>query len=51
MLKLIALIVMIASMVDVYLNSSPIGALFIFATISILYLVISILMNELSVED
>ena len=51
MLKLIALAFMIAGMIDVYLNSTPIGALCIFATISFFYLVIDFLMEELAAQD
>lgn len=51
MLKLIALIFMIVSVVDVCLNGSVIGALCIFVAISLSYVVISYLMEELAVED
>jgi hypothetical protein len=51
MLKLIALAVMVIGMVDVYLNSSIMATLGIFAVVSFLYLVINLLMNELAVQD
>lgn len=51
MLKLIALTFMIAGMIDVYLNSTPIGVLYVFAIISFFYLVIDFLMEELAAQD
>lgn len=51
MLKLIALTFMIAGMIDVYLNSTPIGVLYVFAAISFFYLVIDFLMEELAAQD
>lgn len=51
MLKLIAIVVMGVSMTDVYSNSSTFGTLCVFAALSLFYLVINLLMNELAVQD